>query len=152
MTIVLALALGILAGLRAATPLAAVSWAARLGFLHLAGTWLSWLASPITAWVLTVLALGEIVNDKLPNTPSRKIPPQFIGRCVTGGFAALTVGVSAGMPWLAALGVVGAVIGTLGGSAIRGALARAFGRDLPAALLEDAVTVGGAAFVVSLLR
>jgi uncharacterized membrane protein len=152
MTFALALALGILAGLRAATPLAAVSWAARLGVLHLAGTWLGWLASPITAWVLTVVALGEIVNDKLPNTPSRKIPPAFIGRCVSGGFAALALGMSVRMPWLAALGVVGAVLGTLGGAAVRGKLARAFGRDLPAALMEDAVTIGGAAFVIALLR
>jgi uncharacterized membrane protein len=40
-------------------------------------------------------------------------------------------------------GVVGAVLGTLGGHRARGGLAGSFGRDLPAALLEDAVAVGG---------
>jgi uncharacterized membrane protein len=36
---------------------------------------------------------------------------------------------------------VGAVIGTLGGAAARGALARAFGNDHPAAFLEDAIAI-----------
>jgi uncharacterized membrane protein len=49
------------------------------------------------------------------------------------------------------LGIVGAVAGTFGGSAARGALARAFGRDLPAALVEDLVAVAGAALVVCYL-
>jgi uncharacterized membrane protein len=40
-------------------------------------------------------------------------------------------------------------VGTLGGSAVRGALAKAFGKDLPAALLEDAVAILGALFIVS---
>ena len=38
-------------------------------------------------------------------------------------------------------GVIGAVLGTLGGAAARAALAARFGRDRPAALLEDAVAV-----------
>ena len=49
-------------------------------------------------------------------------------------------------------GVVGAVIGTLGGAAVRAKLAQAFGRDLPAALIEDAVAIGGALAIVSMAR
>ena len=51
----------------------------------------------------------------------------------------------------AVLGAVGAVIGTLGGSAVRGRLAAAFHKDLPAALLEDVVAVGGAVLLISLI-
>jgi uncharacterized membrane protein len=51
----------------------------------------------------------------------------------------------------AVAGAIGAVIGTLGGADVRGRLAKAFGRDLPAGLLEDVVAVGGAALVVSAL-
>ena len=40
-------------------------------------------------------------------------------------------------------GVVGAVLGTLGGYQARARLAASFGRDLPIALLEDAVAVCG---------
>jgi uncharacterized membrane protein len=42
-----------------------------------------------------------------------------------------------------AAGVVGAFLGTIGGYEARKRLAAAFGRDLPAALLEDVVAVGG---------
>lgn len=46
------------------------------------------------------------------------------------------------------LGAVGAVIGTLGGAAVRARLAAIFGRDLPAAVIEDLVAVIGAAAIV----
>ena len=147
-----ALLLGVIAGLRAVTPVAAVSWAASLGILKLTGTPLAFLGSAITPWVVTLIAAGELFNDKLPKTPSRKVPIQFGGRIVTGGLAGAAVGLSAGalIPGVV-LGVIGAVIGTLGGAWARGRLAAAFGRDLPAALVEDVVAVGGAALVVAYL-
>ena len=45
-------------------------------------------------------------------------------------------------------GMIGAVAGTFGGAKARGLLARKFGRDLPAALLEDAVALGVVAFAL----
>ena len=38
-------------------------------------------------------------------------------------------------------GLIGAVVSTYGGAAARGRLAAAFGRDLPAALVEDSLAV-----------
>ncbi|WP_296596016.1 DUF4126 domain-containing protein [Phenylobacterium sp.] len=147
-----ALLLGVIAGLRAVTPVAAVSWAAALGILKLAGTPLAFLGAAVTPWIVSAIAVGELVNDKLPNTPSRKVPVQFGGRIVSGGLAGATVGLSAGalLPGLV-LGAVGAVLGTLGGAWARGRLAGALGRDLPAALAEDLAAVGGAALVVACL-
>lgn len=147
-----AILLGVVAGLRAVTPVAAVSWAAALGILKLAGTPLAFLEAAITPWIVTAIAVGELVNDKLPRTPSRKVPVQFGGRVVSGGVAGAAVGLSAGalLPGVV-LGAVGAVIGTLGGAWARGKLAGVFGRDLPAALLEDLAAVGGAALVVAYL-
>jgi uncharacterized membrane protein len=49
-------------------------------------------------------------------------------------------------------GLIGVVIGTVGGARVRGAMARAFGRDQPAALIEDAVAIVGAALIVMALR
>ena len=47
-------------------------------------------------------------------------------------------------------GAIGAVIGTLGGYEARTRLASAAGgRDLPIALLEDAVAIASAAWIVS---
>lgn len=147
-----ALLLGVIAGLRAVTPIAAVSWAASLGVLSLIGTPLAVLGAAITPWIVTLIAIGEIVNDKLPKTPSRKVPVQFGARLLTGGLAGGAVGLSMGAPLPGAvLGVVGALLGTLGGAWARGRLAAAFGRDLPAALIEDLVAVAGAALIVAYL-
>ncbi|MEA5519637.1 hypothetical protein, partial [Limnoraphis robusta] len=63
------------------------------------------------------------------------------------------IGVAAGsLPLGIALGVAGAIVGTLGGARARGAMARAFGRDTPAALIEDAVAIGLAVLIALGLR
>lgn len=149
----LALMIGIIAGLRAMTAPAAMSWAAYLGYLNLGGGWLAFMGYRFTPWILSVLALGEFVTDQLPSTPSRKVPIQFGARLVSGALSGAVVGVDGGTLWggLAA-GIVGAVIGTLGGAAVRSRLATAFGRDLPAALIEDAIAIIGAILVVGMLR
>ncbi|OHB27273.1 MAG: DUF4126 domain-containing protein [Phenylobacterium sp. RIFCSPHIGHO2_01_FULL_69_31] len=147
-----ALLLGVIAGLRAVTPAAAVSWAVSLGILKLTGTPLGFLGAAATPWILSVIAAGELINDKLTKTPSRKVPIQFGGRIVSGGLAGAAVGLSAGalLPGVV-LGAAGAVAGTLGGAWARGRLAAVFGRDLPAAVIEDVVAVAGASLVVAVL-
>ena len=66
-----ALLIGVVAGLRAMTAPAAVCWAARLGWLPLAGLPLAWLGGLAPILILTVLAALELVGDQLPQTPSR---------------------------------------------------------------------------------
>jgi uncharacterized membrane protein len=153
MIYVIALVIGIIAGLRTMTAPAAVSWAAYLGFLNLDGSWLAFMGYRFTPWIFSLLALGEFVTDQLPSTPSRKVPLQFGARIVSGALSGATIGVHGGMllGGLAA-GVVGAILGTLGGAAVRSRLSTAFGRDLPAALIEDAVAIGGAILGMGLLR
>jgi uncharacterized membrane protein len=144
----LALLIGIVAGLRAMTAPALVSWAAYLGWLNLNGTWLAFLGNAWTHWILTLFALGELVTDQLPSTPSRKVPVQFATRIVTGGLSGAAIGAGSGALVGGLLaGIAGAVIGTLGGSAFRGRLAAAFGSDRPAAIIEDVVAIGGALLI-----
>jgi uncharacterized membrane protein len=144
----LAFLIGVIAGLRAMTAPAAVSWAAGLGWLDVSATWLAFLASPWTRWIFTILAIGELVNDQLPSTPSRTVPIQFGGRLVMGALSGAAIaGLSGGL-----LGIVGAVIGTLGGRAFRARLAATFGSDPPAAFIEDAVAIGGAVLIAIALR
>ena len=57
---------GTASGLRSLIGLAAVSWAAHVGILALDHTWLAFLGYSFTPYVLTLLAIGELVNDKLP--------------------------------------------------------------------------------------
>jgi uncharacterized membrane protein len=148
--LVLAFLIGIISGLRALMGVAIASWGAGLGWFSLAGTPLNFMSYAVTRWLFTLAEIGELINDKLPKTPSRKVPPQFIARVVMGGLAGATLG-AAHDSLLGGLiaGAIGAVVGTLGGAAARGALAKAFGRDLPAALIEDAIALLGAIFIVS---
>ncbi|OYQ62045.1 DUF4126 domain-containing protein [Pseudanabaena sp. SR411] len=153
MVYLLALVISIIAGLRTMTALAAMSWAAYLGYINLGESWLAFMGYRFTPWILSVLALGEFVTDQLPFTPSRKVPIQFGARLVSGALSGAMVGVNGGtlLGGLVA-GLVGAVIGTMGGAAVRSRLAKAFGRDLPAALIEDAIAIIGAILVVGMLR
>jgi uncharacterized membrane protein len=92
MFVLIALLLGIVAGLRAMTAPAAASWAARLGIFAVAGTPMAFMGFKYTPIIFTIFAIGELINDKLPKTPSRKTPPQFITRLVTGALSGATVG------------------------------------------------------------
>jgi uncharacterized membrane protein len=149
----LALLIGIVAGLRAMLVPAVVSWAAFSGIIDLRGTWLAFFTRPWMPWLLSLLAVSELVTDQLPSTPSRTVPIQFVTRIVTGALAGAALAVSASSSSLvgALAGAVGAVVGTLGGRAVRARLASAFGRDRPAALLEDAVALLSAITIVAVL-
>ncbi|MCF8828189.1 DUF4126 family protein [Xanthomonas campestris] len=146
-----ALLLGVVAGLRAMLASALLSWAAALGHVQLAGTPLGWLGWRYTPWVVSLLALGELITDQLPNTPSRKVPVQFLTRLLSGALCGGAIGLQAGQ-WMlgAAAGTIGAVLGTYGGAAARAAVAQRLGRDRPAGLLEDgiALLLGGVALVL----
>ena len=150
-TFILAFLIGVVAGLRSMTAPAAVSWAARLGWLHLENTWLAFLGSAITPYILSVLAIGELINDKLPKTPSRKAPVPFAARVVMGALCGAALG-APGQAMIGGLlaGMLGAVAGTLGGYEARTRLVKATGgKDFPIALIEDAIAVCGAFWIVS---
>jgi uncharacterized membrane protein len=148
--VALALLIGVAAGLRALAPIAIVSWAAHFGWLPLQGTWLAFLAANLTPYIASALALGELITDKLPKTPSRKVPIQFGTRILSGALCGAALAISSGAMFVGLLlGPIGAVIGTLGGAAMRARVAQAFGKDLPAALLEDVIAIGGAILLVS---
>lgn len=150
LVLLLALLIGVIAGLRAFTAPAVVAWAGLLGWLNLDGTWAEWMAHPITVTVLTILLVGELVTDQLPKTPSRKTAMQFVARLLSGGFAGAVIGTAFGYTFGGmGAGVIGAVLGTLGGYEVRSRLvARNGGRDLPIALVEDAVAVIGGFVIV----
>jgi uncharacterized membrane protein len=150
---ILAFLIGVVTGLRSMTAPAAVSWAAHLGWLHLENTWLTFLGFAATPYILSALAIAELVADKLPKTPSRKAPPAFIGRLLSGALCGAALG-AAGQSLIGGFlaGVLGAIAGTLGGYEFRSRLVRAIGgKDLPIALLEDAIAIASAFCIVSRL-
>jgi uncharacterized membrane protein len=147
-----ALLIGVVAGLRAMTAPAAVSWGAWLGWLYVAPTPFAFLGYAFMPWVLTVFALGELVTDQRPTTPSRTVPVQFGARIITGGLSGAAIGAARGALGIGMIGgILGAVIGTHVGHAFRARLAAAFGSDRPAAFIEDAVAIGGAYLIMMAL-
>jgi uncharacterized membrane protein len=141
--------IGAISGLRAMMAPTAVSLAAHLGWLPVQGTPFAFMGATVTLSILILLAIVELIADKLPQTPSRKSPVGFAARLVSGGVSGAAIGATGGalVAGLVA-GVIGAVIGMFGGYEARIRLAKALGRDLPAALLEDLVAVGGAALIM----
>jgi uncharacterized membrane protein len=154
LVLLLALGIGIVAGLRALTAPATVSWAAYLHWIQLGGSHFSFMNSIIAVVILTLAAIAEIVNDKLPKTPPRTALPSLVIRMVLGAFAAatLTAGVGGSIEMGAPLGLIGAVIGTFGGYYVRTGLVKALhSPDWPIALVEDAVAICGGLFLASRL-
>ena len=52
---------------------------------------LSFMQSPVAAKITKVLSAGEIVGDKLPNTPNRIVAPQVMARAASGAFAGAVI-------------------------------------------------------------
>ena len=82
--LIIVFALGVVTGLRSMTGLAVVCWAARLGWVEFGITWAALLGHPASVYVLSALAAGELIADKLPQIPSRKSLAPFAGRIVIG--------------------------------------------------------------------
>jgi uncharacterized membrane protein len=144
--------IGIIAGLRSLTAPALVSWAARLGWLDLSGSWLSFLGSRAATIILSLLALGELVADKLPKTPNRTDLGPLVFRAITGGFSSIAICASAHQsPVIGAiLGVLGAIAGAFAGYEIRHRLVETFRLpDFGVAVAEDIVAIGGGLLIVS---
>jgi len=114
-------------------------------------TWLAFLGYAATPYILSVLAIAELIADKLLKTPSRKAALGFVTRLVTGALCGAAFGL-ADHSLMACLlaGIAGGVAGTLGGYEFRKRLVIAIGgNDLPIALLEDVIAIGGAFLIVT---
>lgn len=149
--LILAVVIGIAAGLRSLTAPALVSWAAHLGWLNLQGTPLAFMGSAIAVGIFTLLAIVELVGDLMPKTPARTTPVPLIARIVMGGLsgACLYAAASQSLAVGAVLGVIGALIGTYAGYHIRKALVNGLQvKDIMIAIPEDILAIGIAYFVV----
>jgi uncharacterized membrane protein len=149
--LLLAFFIGFLTGLRSLTPAAATAWAVHLGWLKLPRPFF-WIGTTPAVVIFTLLALTELLADKLPHTPRRTAPPGLIGRVVMGALTGACVATAGaqGAVLGALLGVVGAIVGAFGGYQARTRLVKSLGTpDFVIAALEDLVTIGGSLWLVS---
>jgi uncharacterized membrane protein len=129
-----------------------VSWAACLGWLNLQGTPLSFMGSTAAVVIFSLLAVAELVADKLPRTPSRTRPGSLMARIVMGGLAGACLSVSGGRLLVAGmvLGGIGGLIGTFAGYEFRRRLVSGLRtKDGIIAVLEDLLAIGLAFLIVS---
>ncbi|MGA9353955.1 MAG: DUF4126 family protein [Terriglobales bacterium] len=143
--------LGFVNGLRSLTPPALVCWAARLGWLHFAGTRFAFINRPATLIIFTLLAIAELIADKLPNTPARTAPFGLGARIFFGAACGLAIATSAGisLPISALLAATGAVVGAFAGYHTRHlVVAKAHVPDIVAAVAEDLITIGGGLLIL----
>jgi uncharacterized membrane protein len=151
MTLLFAFLIGCFAGLRALTAPAVTAWAVHLGWLKLESP-LSYIGSVPSVIILTLLAVAELVGDKLPSTGSRTAAPGLIGRMLTGGLTGACVAMGGAQSALAGavLGLIGGVVGAFVGYQVRSQIVKGLGiRDLYVALVEDVVAIGGCLWIVS---
>ena len=148
----LALGIGIVAGLRAMTAPAVVSWAACFGLLTLRGSSLAFMGSIVAVTIFSLLAIGELVGDLMPQMPKRTAPLPLLARILMGGLCGACLCVSANQSLLigAILGGIGGVIGAFGGYEIRRRLVSKLNiKDILIAIFEDLIALGLACFLVS---
>ncbi len=134
-SLLLALGIGFVSGLRAVTSLAALALSRGIGLWGI---------------VLGLGALGEYVADVSPRIPSRTALPSIVIRPVSGAVAGWFIATWHGGSPAAGIfvGAIGALIGTYGGHAARVAAIAKIGA-IPAAVVEDLVAIGLAAFLVT---
>jgi uncharacterized membrane protein len=139
--------IGLAAGARAMTPLAAVSDAAHKGALPADNGAPAWLGHPLVAAGSKALAAGELWGDKLPSAPDRIVPVGIAARLVSGGLAGAALAPRRHALLGGALGATAAVGAAYLTFAMRMRALRRYGQT-PTGVIEDALTVGAAQAVL----
>ncbi|MEP7015130.1 MAG: DUF4126 family protein [Verrucomicrobiota bacterium] len=144
--LLIAAAIGSMSGLRAFTPLAFVSWLGVWGWLPSAGSPFAFLGTTICAVIVSILALVELIGDKLPKTPARTAAAPLGARIITGAMSGASICFAGGRHWILGIvaGAIGSIAGAFGGYHLRRFLVQHLRiPDFVVALIEDFVTIAG---------
>lgn len=139
--------IGLVAGSRSMTPLAAVSEAAHRGALPADNGAPWWLGHPLVAAGTKALAGGELMGDKMRTAPDRIVLAGIAARLVTGGLAGAALAPRSRALTGAVLGATAAVAAAYVTFALRMRAMERFGQT-QTGLVEDALTVGAAGWVM----
>jgi uncharacterized membrane protein len=143
--------MGIVAGQRALTPLAALAWAARAGKLDPDAPGVARLGSGLGTVGATGLALAELAGDKLPTAPDRIVPSGLAARLLTGGYAGAVLAREGERRAGALAGAASAILASYVGFGARRFWMARFGQ-VPTGLVEDALVATAAARIVAAPR
>jgi uncharacterized membrane protein len=146
--------LGGLTGLRTFTPLAVLCWFAYVGHLDVEDTWGGWSAKLTVAVIVTILAVGELIGDKLPGVPNRTALLPLIARVCVGGLVGslAATGLHGSVIEGALLGSISAFAGTFVGFHLRRYMVVENDvQDVWVALAEDALAIGLAVIAMGIV-
>jgi len=138
--------MGAVAGMRAMTPLAAVTHAARSGRLPAGRAATRLLANRAASAGMLALAGGELMGDKMKTAPDRIVPAGMVARVATGLIVGAALAPRSQRGIGAALGAGTAVAASYLAFNLRMRALRRYGQT-PTGLVEDAIAVGSAALI-----
>ncbi|MEN5425587.1 DUF4126 domain-containing protein [Stenotrophomonas pennii] len=146
MALIHSILMGAVAGMRAMTPLAAVTNAARTGTLPADNGAPRLLCNPLASAGMLALAGGELLGDKMKTAPDRIVPAGMVARVATGMLAGAALAPRSQRGLGAVLGAGTAVgMAYLTFNLRMRAIAR-YGQK-PTGAVEDAIAVGSAALI-----
>jgi len=107
-----------------------------------------WFCSRQASAILSVMAAGEVLADKVPSIPDRIAAPSLVGRALSGALAGAvldkaTGGKTPAAPWV---GATAAVAATFASFYARRALSRKIS-DRKVAIMEDLIVYGVGAWL-----
>jgi uncharacterized membrane protein len=136
--------LGVVTGMRSMLPMAVLCLFAYRGHLPVDDSWAAWTASRAALATFMVLAIGELIADKLPKTPNRTALVPLLVRLGLGGLlgAIVATALDGDIVEGVMLGLGGALLGAYGGYQVRKELVQRGGwKDWHVALAEDALAI-----------
>jgi uncharacterized membrane protein len=142
-------AIGAVSGLRSMSGPAIISEAASRNIVKLRRTPLAWLGSDRAARTSALLAVGELIADKLPFMPDRTQPASLAFRALAGALSGYAICGKKKSPMAAFVGGAAALAAAYAGIQYR---KRVHLPPVAAALIEDAVAIGAGALAVQLLH
>ncbi|MCV0386124.1 MAG: DUF4126 domain-containing protein [Nitrobacter sp.] len=133
--------MGLVAGQRGMTPLAAIAAAARRGTLPPGAPLQGVMANPIIAGGAVAMAAAEMAGDKMKSAPDRIVPIGLVVRSITSAYAGAALAPRGQRAAGAALAVVAALGASYVGWRMRCAAMEKYGQTATGAV-EDAAVLG----------
>lgn len=151
MALIHSILMGAVAGMRAMTPLAAVTNAARSGNLPTDNGAPRLLSNNLASAGMLALAGGELIGDKMKTAPDRIVPAGMVARVATGMIAGAALAPHRHRGLGALLGATAAVGMAYVTFDLRMRAIARYGQTSTGAV-EDAIAVGSAALITQAAR
>lgn len=140
--------IGLVAGQRAMTPLAALAGAARRGTLPTDNGEARLMAHPLIAASGVAMGAAEMAGDKMKTAPDRTVLLGLLARSITSGFAGAALAPPRRQLAGAALGIGAAIGGSYVGLAARKWAIKRWGQTATG-FVEDALVLSAAEAIVN---